>query len=136
MKNLFISFIFLIITQIAFGQVIKFKSTGVAITVKDEVTQEWEDWSKMQPAEVLIVLDVDNERIKIYSKKEQTYDVIGGGEPSTDSDGDLTLEFVCINEDGIKCTVSLVTLYSQNNREQLYINFADTRFVYNINTLE
>jgi hypothetical protein len=136
MRKIITISLFLFFTQIVFGQVVKFKSTGVAVTVKDKITQEWNDWSEMRAAEVLIVLDVDNDRIKIYSNEEQTYDVIDSEEPSTDSDGDFTIGFICINEDGLKCRVRLVTLYSQNNQEQLYVDFGDTKFVYNIYTLE
>lgn len=136
MKKILSLVLFIFLSQLTLGQVVKFKSTGLAITAKDDITQEWTDWSEMKPTEVLIVLDVDNDRFKIYSKVEQTYDVIGSEEPITDSDGDLTLKFICINEDGLKCTVRLVTLYSQNNQEQLYIDFGDTKFVYDIYALE
>ena len=51
---------------------------------------------------------------------------------TTDVDDDETLKFQCVNEDGLKCFVRFVILKSQNGRKQLYVDFADMSWMYNI----
>lgn len=118
------------------GQITKFKSTGYATKFKNEYTGKWGEWSEFEKTEVLITVDVKNDRIKIFSKKEQIYDIIKYYEKTTDTDGDETLQFHCVNEDGLKCFVRFVVLNSQNGRRQLYVDFADMMWVYNIYKLD
>ena len=123
---LLISFVFLIFNSTA--QVLKFKVTSVSFKSYDEINQKWEDWTNVEEVDILGVMDVDNGRIKIYSDTEQTYDIIESKGTRTDSDGDDIFEWVCINEEALKCGVRLVTLNSQESRKQLYVDFSNFLF--------
>ncbi len=135
-KNIFLTLLFIFVTNILFGQLTKFKSSTYTSRFKSEKTGNWSKWAELEKTEVLITIDLTNERIKIYSKKEQVYDIIKYYDKETDNDGDETLQFNCVNEDGLKCNVRFVILNSQNGRRQLYIDFADLMWVYNIYKLD
>ncbi len=136
MKKLLFAILFTLLANTLIAQVTKFKSTSYASKTKNEYTKKWSKWSAFEETEVLITIDLTNERIRIFSKKEQVYDIIKYYDKETDSDGDETLQFLCVNEDGIKCFVRFVVLNSQNGRRQLYVDFADMMWVYNIYKLD
>lgn len=123
-------------THDLYAQVSKCKATGLSFKTKNENTDRWSAWSDMESVDILITIDVDNERIKIFSKKEQVYDIIQSYKLYTDDDGDDVLKFQCVNEDGLKCMVRLLRLNSQNGKRQLYVGFADMLWVYNIYFLD
>jgi hypothetical protein len=128
--------VFLTISIHCYSQVTKFKTTSLSIKTKNEYSQKWTKWSEPENADILITIDLTNERIKIFSNEEQVYDIIKYYEKDIDSDGDETLSFQCINKDGLKCIVRFVILKSQNSRRQLYIDFSDMMWVYNIYNLD
>ncbi len=129
-------FAFLLTGFTSFGQVIKFKSTSFSSKYKNESTSKWSTWSKLEETEVLITIDLDDQRIKVFSKSEQEYDIIKYFDKEIDSDGDETLKFHCVNEDGRKCYVRFVILHSKDGQRQLYIDFADLMWMYNIYKLD
>jgi hypothetical protein len=120
----------------AFSQVIKCKADAIAIKTKNEYTDRWSDWSKWEEVDILITIDPTNDRIKVFSKKDQVYDIIQSYGETYDNDGDKTIKWQCVNEDGLKCIVRLVKLYSVDGKSQLYIDFADMMWVYNIYKLD
>lgn len=135
LKNLIITPL-LIISINALSQVTKFKTTSFSIKSKNEYTEKWTKWSEAEDVEILITFDLTNERIKIFSKEEQEYDIIKYFDKKIDEDGDETIKLQCVNEDGLKCIVRIVVLNSNYGQRQLYIDFADIMWVYDINKLE
>ena len=72
---------------------------------------------------VLIVMDLDKERITVYSKETQIYDFAKDEGKTTDADGDDFYSYLCVNEDGLSCRIRFANLNSQNGRNQLYVDF-------------
>lgn len=134
--NGIIFIILVLISTASFSQVIKLKAFEIAFKYKNENTQRWDQWSDWEDVDILVTIDSDPQRIKIFSEKEQVYDIIKYKGETTGSDGDITSEWICVNEDGRKCGVRIVKLNSNNNIQQLYIDFADFIFVYNIYALD
>jgi hypothetical protein len=118
------------------GQVLKVKADAYSIKAKNENTGKWPEWPKWNDVNILITIDVDNDRIKIFSKKDQEYDIIQKLDESIDEDGDKTWKWLCVNEDGIKCHLKLVRPISGNGSSQLYVEFSDFKWVYNINLID
>jgi len=118
------------------AQVTKFKSTEFATCIKNDYTGKWGAWSSFKETEVLITIDLSKERIKVFSKVEQVYDIIRYYDKTIDRDGDETLKFQCVNEDGLKCYVRFVILNSKGGQRQLYVDFSDMMWVYNIYHLD
>jgi hypothetical protein len=134
-KSLFlIVFIFSVFAGSA--QVLKFKVTSVSFKDFDEKTQQWVDWTDPKDVDILGFFDIDNDRIKIFSETEQTYDVIESKGRRTDSDGDDIIEWICIDHEGYRSGVRLFTLNSQNSSRQLYIDYSNFIISYDIYFLD
>lgn len=69
----FVLFLSLFMTELSYGQAVKFKTTSLSMKVKNN-DNRWGDWSDWESASVLIV--VNDNRITVYSKEKQVYDVI------------------------------------------------------------
>lgn len=126
----------LTVSAFCFSQVTKFKTTSLSIKTKNEITKKWTLWSDPENVDILISIDLTNERIKIFSKQDQIYDIIKYYDKSIDSDGDETLSFQCVDQDGLKCFVRFVILKSQKNRKQIYVDYSDMMWMYNIYNLD
>jgi len=118
------------------AQVLKVKADAISIKTKSEYTESWSDWSDWQSVNILITIDSEKQRIKIFSKEDQVYDIIQNLGEDYDKDGDKVWKWLCVNEDGLRCHVRLVKLYSQNGKSQLYVDFNDMKWVYNIYSLD
>jgi hypothetical protein len=120
---------FMMIISPSFSQVTKCKAYSFAHKEKNEYSGRWSEWSSWEDTEILIAIDSENDRIKIFSKVDQIYDIIEYKGTRTDADGDDIIEWICVNEDGLKCGVRLVKLNSKGGKSQIYIDFADFMFV-------
>jgi hypothetical protein len=120
----------------SFGQVLKVKANAFSIKAKNENTDKWPEWPKWEETNILITIDSAIERIKIFSKKDQVYDIIEKLDESIDEDGDITWKWLCVNEDGLKCHIRMVRPISGNGRSQLYVEFSDIKWVYSINFID
>ena len=130
-----IAVMFLTISTKVFGQVYKLKST--AFSSKYKINEyKWSEWSDATESSVLITFDLTNDRITIYSKETQVYDIAEYEGKTTDEDGDDMFSFFCIDKDGTKCRVKSLKLNSQNGRMQMYVNYNDMIWLYNIYSLD
>jgi len=127
--------LFLAFSLSSFGQVYKLKSTSLASKYKVNDYQ-WSEWSEWNETTVLITIDLSKDRITIYSKETQVYDVAKNEGESYDNDGDMTLSLYCVDKAGLTCRIRLVKLISQNDRNQLYVDYDDLKWVYNVYSLD
>jgi hypothetical protein len=134
-KSVGLAILLLIFTSSAFGQVYKMRSTSLSSKYKIN-NYRWSDWSEAEEASILMTIDMNKDRIIIYSKETQIYDIAEYEGKTTDDDGDDFISYYCVNEEGITCRVRLAKLNSQNGRNQIYIDFSDFRFVYNVYYLD
>ena len=128
-------FVFLFFFAInSFGQLYRFKTTSVAVIEKND-RDIWEKWSKAKEVNLVVTLDTKKDRIIVYSEILQLFEILEYiDEVSTKSDD--TVAFVCKNNDGIDCTISIITRKNQGNRKQLYITYEDRILNYNIVNLK
>ena len=97
------------------------------------IHSEWSEWNETT---VLITIDLSKDRITIYSKETQVYDIAKNEDESYDNDGDMTLSLYCVDKAGLTCRIRLVKLISQNDRNQLYVDYDDLKWVYNVYLLD
>ncbi len=136
LKTQLLTILFILTFSICHSQVTKFKTTSGSTKIFNDNTQRWKDWEKLtNGADILITLDITNERIKIFSKTEQVFDIIKYFDKKTDDDGDDIISFQCVDQDGLKCKIRFVILNSQDGRKQVYIDYSDMIILYNIYTL-
>ncbi|RWZ90369.1 MAG: hypothetical protein EO766_02900 [Hydrotalea sp. AMD] len=134
MKKYLLMALLLCNLNISFGQVMKFRSS--IFSLKTKGTYGWTKWSEPTEVNILIVFDLDKNRITIYSKETQVYDIYQTYEKYTDSDGDDTFEYACVDANGLRCHVRWLKLNSQNGRLQVYVDYSDMMLMYNVKLLE
>jgi len=134
-KKLFTTAMILIFSiSFSFGQILKLKSTSLSFKVK--LDYGWSDWADWEETSVLITVDSQKDRIIIYSKEKQIYDIAENEGTDFDSDGDETLSLYCVDKDGLTCRIRFVTLHSNNEQLQLYVDYKDIKWVYNVYILD
>ncbi|RYE17315.1 MAG: hypothetical protein EOP51_24130 [Sphingobacteriales bacterium] len=127
---------FLLTAVAAYAQVTKFKTSGGSVKFYNKTAQSWKPWEALENAsDILITLDPDADRIKIFSSSEQVFDIIKFYDVVEDSDGDEVIPFQCVDQDGRKCKLRFMILHSQNKRKQLYVDYSDMMVMYNIYNL-
>lgn len=125
-------FLNLTLPSSATAQVIKLKATGISF--KEKKNGSWQDWSEWEDANILVTLDLDVERIIVYSSTKQTFDIAKYEGESKDKDGDSTFSFLCVNQEGYECLIKFLKM--QDGSKQLYFNFNKTIVAYNVYTLD
>ncbi len=110
------------------AQIHKYRTTDFAY--KELINNNWTDWSEWESSDILVVINLDREIINIYSDEMQEYDIYEWGEFEDDGKGGETLEFKCVNKDGLRCGIRVRKQH--DGQLQLYVDFRDIMFVYNI----
>lgn len=119
--------------QQSYSQVYRFKTSGFSVLEKNE-KGKWGKWSDLGLVNITVTLDTDKNRIVVYSQNIQLYNIVVY-QPESESESDLVYSFTCKDNDGVDCTVSIITRKKQENRKQLYITYPDHVIVYNIFTM-
>ena len=129
-KRYSILFFFILGLQQSFGQTYKFKTSGFSVLEKNE-KGKWGKWSDLNLVNVMVTLDTNKSRIVVYSQIIQLFEIIDY-QPIEENETDLVYSFTCKDNEGVDCTVSIITRKKQDNRKQLYINYGNRIIMYNI----
>ncbi len=119
--------------QQAQGQTYHFKTSGFSVLEKNE-RGKWGEWSNLDLVNLSVVLDTYKHRIVVYSQEIQLFNIQDYIERE-ENDTDITYSFICKDNDGKECKLSIITRKKQDYRKQLYINYDDHIIVYNIITV-
>lgn len=119
--------------QQSYSQVYKFRTSGFSVLEKNE-KGKWGKWSDLSLVNITVTLDTNKNRIIVYSRNIQLYEILTY-QPESESESDLVYPFICKDNDGLDCTLSIITRKKQDNRKQLYITYPDHVIVYNIFTM-
>ena len=114
---------FIFVTS-SFSQVIKFQATSVAIK---EVGYQWSDWQKCN---ILITFNLRTDKVVIYSRSIQIYKVLTQGQSYIDESGGEQVKYDVIDQDDDLGDMRLRV--ERNGNSQIYIDFADVSWVYNV----
>ena len=114
----------------SYSQTYKFKTSGLSVMQKDQ-KGSWGKWSDLNLVNMLVKLDTDKNRIIVYSEVIQLFEIIDYI-PLEENETDSIYTFTCKDNNGVNCTLSIITRKKQDNRKQLYINYDDRIIVYNI----
>ncbi len=131
-----IKYLFLVLflsLSVAQAQQYRFKTTGFMVSEKTKFG-EWSVWSKFQKSEMVVVLDADKDRIVVYSEVLQLFNIIKYYDQKETKEGNV-VSFLCIDNSGIECDVSIFTRKDKNNLKQLYVYYDDRVVVYNMNLM-
>lgn len=109
-------------------EILKMRATSFAIKSTDDYGY-WSDWSDWEDCSVLVVINVTNDRVNIYSGTPQVYDIYDYGEEEYDDNG-TTTTFNCIDDEGLQCDMRI--RIQNDGQVQLYIDYSDIMWVYNV----
>lgn len=112
------------------AQTITMRTSSISVTEKNE-KGVWNKWSDFVDADLIITIDGKKNRIVVNSPDIQVFTITAYGE-KTENDDQKIVPFECIDNNGSKCTIFVITQKKENNRMQFYINYAEVKFVYNI----
>lgn len=133
MKNLKILILLLTIGmgfQKSYAQPIRFKTSSVSFTDKKS-DGSWNEWSDFVEANVLITLDAKKDLILINSAEVQSFKINAYGEIEDTEELNI-VPFECTDNKFSKCKILIITKKKENSRMQIYINYNEVKFVYNI----
>lgn len=91
---------------------------------------DWTDWSDWEDCDIDISMNLDNSRIRIFSKEIQDYSIIKYLNDETDDNG-KSYVMKCMDAEGLICTIKLRE-QRRPKALQLYIEYNNMRWVYNV----
>ena len=125
MKKLFLGILMLLFSVTTlFAQVINFKATSFAFK---EIGYQWSDWSRCN---ILITFNLKTDKVVIYSNSIQIYKVLTQGQSFVDESGGEQVKYKVIDQDNDLGSMRLRV--ERNGNSQIYIDFADVSWVYNV----
>ncbi|MFG4001763.1 hypothetical protein [Flavobacterium aquidurense] len=116
--------------QQSYSQTYQFKTSGFSVLEKNE-RGKWGEWSNLDSVKLSVILDTNKHRIVVYSQEIQLFNIEDYIERE-ENDTDIVYSFMCKDNDGRECKLSIITRKKQDYRKQLYINYDDHIIVYNI----
>lgn len=114
----------------SYSQTYQFKTSGFSVLEKNE-RGKWGEWSNLDLVNLSVVLDTNKHRIVVYSQEIQLFKILDYIERE-ENDTDIVYSFMCKDNDGRDCKLSIITRKKQDYRKQLYINYDNHIIVYNI----
>lgn len=114
----------------SYSQTYQFKTSGFSVLEKNE-RGKWGEWSNLDLVKLSVILDTNKHRIVVYSQEIQLFNIEDYIERE-ENDTDIVYSFMCKDNDGRDCKLSIITRKKQDYRKQLYINYDDHIIVYNI----
>ncbi|QSB26044.1 hypothetical protein [Flavobacterium sp. CLA17] len=116
--------------QQSYSQSYRFKTSGFSVLEKNE-RGNWGEWSSLDLVNLSVILDTDKHRIVVYSQEIQLFSISEYIERE-ENDTDIVYSFLCKDNSGNDCKLSIITRKKQDYRKQLYINYDNQIIVYNI----
>lgn len=120
----------LVFSTAAIGQTIKMKTSSVSYIEKNN-KNEWGKWSDFVKAELVVTIDAKKDRIVINSAEIQVFTIKSYGD-KMETETSKIVPFDCVDNNGSKCKILVITRKDEGNRMQLYVNYSEVKFVYNI----
>ena len=130
LRNYILLFFLVLGIQQSYSQSYRFKTSGFSVLEKND-KGKWGEWSNLDLVNLSVVLDTEKHRIVVYSQEIQLFNIIEYIERE-ENDTDIVYSFLCKDNNGIDCKISIITRKKQDYRKQLYINYDEHIILYNI----
>ncbi|MEO8239006.1 MAG: hypothetical protein ABI576_12950 [Flavobacterium sp.] len=116
--------------QQSYSQSYRFKTSGFSVLEKND-KGKWGKWSNLDLVNLSVILDTEKHRIVVYSQEIQLFNIIDYI-AREENDTDIVYSFICKDNNGVDCKISIITRKKQDYRKQLYINYDEHIILYNI----
>ena len=93
----------------------------------------WSDWTEWDNCDILISLNLETSRIKIFSEEIQDYAILKVSEKTDFDDNGKSIIMECMDKNGLVCSAKLRAQYHPKVL-QLYIEYNDAILVYCVET--
>ena len=104
---------------VLFGQIIKIRGTNLSLRTKENNT--WDQWSVWKKVDILIALNLKDERLTINSKETQKYDIV----KIDIDDKTRSINMNCFDSKGIRCEIFIDAV-----NKQIFILYNNTEIKY------
>ena len=94
----------------------------------------WTNWSKWEKSDLTISMNLEENIVKVFSPKVQTYRIINHNEIEINESGIFIVPFKFVDNDGVHGTMRLQFSKTDdyNDHTQLYFDYANIMWVYNL----
>lgn len=113
-----------------YAQVQWYRTTQYAEATIINSRYYWGDW---ESSNMRLCIDIGNDQIIVYSPRIQIYQVYGvynNGQPYVDDSGGTNIKFYVIDQDYDRGNIRLRV--EKNGNSQIYIDFSNVAWVYNV----
>lgn len=113
-----------------YAQVQWYRTTQYAEATVINNRYYWGDW---ESSNMRLCIDIGNDQIIVYSPRTQIYQVYGvynNGQPYVDDSGGTNIKFYVIDQDYDRGNIRLRV--EKNGNSQIYIDFSNVAWVYNV----
>lgn len=121
--------LFCIVSLCSYSQVYNYKSYEFAAR-KTDFYGNWLPWTDWIKSDCNIVLDAYTDVLTIYSRQRQVYKILRHLGNKRDMDGSYIIEWYARDSEYLNLKLSM--RIQENGVLQLYIEYSDLKFVYNI----
>lgn len=113
----------------SYAQTYYYRTTEFAIK-ETNAYGTWKNWSAWEPSNLTLTIDLDRDIVRIYSRDTQVYRITKYVRNYVDDSGGNQLEFRFIDQDGDRGSMRL--RQERNGNSQIYIEFSNVMWVYNV----
>jgi len=128
MKKILLFIMLLVCTTVS-AETYSYRSFQFAYKAKNSYGI-WTDWTDWEKSNLLITIDFTSDVVTIYSSSKQVYNITDSDGNYTDSSGGQQMQFRFIDQDGDRGIIRF--RIEKNKNSQIYIEFADVIWVYNV----
>jgi hypothetical protein len=108
----------------------KFRAYAISSSTHNSISEKWNDWGEWEKInEVLILFDFEKERLTIFTKTKQEYDVY---EWLKKADENALITVKAIDENGDDSRLRIVCPDAEKSELHLYILIGNNHWVYSI----
>lgn len=130
MKKLLLICCFLLAPLGLSAQTYVYRAYELAYKTYNYRYRTWSNWSNWESCDVMVTIDMGKDRIIIYSKETQVYQVFDSSGSYNDRGGGYTYEYKCLDANRSQCDIRLRV--APDKTAQLYVDYADATWVYDI----
>jgi allantoicase len=130
MKTMFLPILIILFSLPGYAQVYKFKTIETCYQPVGKPENKT-DWSK---ADILVVVNYDDDKIRIYSEEQQDFDIVKYYKKETDENGDKWFRYQVVDHKGKNCHIRLLIFKDteQIHVASLMLEYSDYIFVYRL----
>ena len=129
MKRFLLMLVMVFTVTYASAQIYSYRTTEFAFKTMNSYGS-WNNWTDWESSDVLITINFNTDVVTIYSPKTQVYKITEFTRKFTDNSGGNQVEFRFIDQDYDRGTMRL--RIERNGNSQLYVEFANVIWVYNV----